>query len=47
VFVENMVASVEAFFTDAGSGHGCLRDELHRAPKTEVEEITPVPHLWW
>jgi Xaa-Pro aminopeptidase len=46
VFVENMVASVEAFFTDEEAGTAVFETN-YIVTRTGVEEITPVPHLWW
>ena len=46
VFVENMVASVEAFFTDEQAGTAVFETN-YIVTKNGVEEITPVPHLWW
>lgn len=46
VFVENMVASVEAFFTDKEAGTAVFETN-YIVTKDGVEEITPVPHLWW
>jgi Xaa-Pro aminopeptidase len=46
VFLENMVASVEAFFTDAEAGTAVFETN-YIVTKKGVDEITPVPHLWW
>jgi Xaa-Pro aminopeptidase len=46
VFVENMVASVEAFFSAEGVGTAVFETN-YIVTKTGVEEITPVPHLFW
>jgi Xaa-Pro aminopeptidase len=46
VFKENMVASVEAFYEAEGVGTAAFETNfIIRADG--LEEITPVPHLWW
>lgn len=44
-FQENMVASVEGFFTSPGVGTAVFETN-YIITKTGVEEITPVPHLF-
>ncbi len=46
VFEENMVASVEAFFEHPQAGTAAFETNFIIGPDG-VEEITPVPHLWW
>ena len=46
IFEENMVASVEAFFTDEEAGTAVFETNFI-VNGTGVEEITPVPHLFW
>lgn len=46
IFLENMVASVEGFFTSEGVGTAAFETN-YIVTKTGVEEITPVPHLFW
>jgi Xaa-Pro dipeptidase len=46
VFEENMVASVEGFFTDEKVGTAVFETN-YIVTKDGVEEITPVPHLFW
>jgi Xaa-Pro dipeptidase len=46
VFQENMVASVEGFFTDKEAGTAVFETN-YIVTKGGVEEITPVPHLFW
>jgi Xaa-Pro aminopeptidase len=46
VFLENMVASVEGFFTDAEAGTATFETN-YIVTKNGIEEITPVPHLFW
>jgi Xaa-Pro dipeptidase len=46
VFLENMVASVEGFFTSPGTGTAVFETN-YIITKKGVEEITPVPHLFW
>lgn len=46
LFQENMVASVEGFFTSPGVGTAVFETN-YIVTKTGVEEITPVPHLFW
>lgn len=46
LFQENMVASIEGFFTDEEAGTAVF--ETNYIIKADgVEEITPVPHLFW
>lgn len=45
-FQENMVASVEGFFTSPGVGTAVFETN-YIVTKAGVEEITPVPHLFW
>jgi Xaa-Pro aminopeptidase len=45
IFEENMVASVEGFFTAAGVGTAVFETN-YIVTKNGVEEITPVPHLF-
>ncbi len=45
-FEENMVASVEGFFTDEEAGTAVFETN-YIVTKDGVEEITPVPHLFW
>ena len=46
VFLENMVASVEAFYEAEGVGTAVFETN-YIVVKDGVEEITPSPHLWW
>ena len=46
VFEENMVASVEGFFTDEEAGTAAFETN-YIITGNGVEEITPVPHLFW
>lgn len=46
LFQENMVASVEGFFTSAGVGTAVFETN-YIVTKQGVKEITPVPHLFW
>lgn len=46
VFEENMVASVEAFFEHKEAGTAAFETNFI-ITADGVEEITPVPHLWW
>ncbi len=46
IFEENMVASVEAFFTDEEAGTAVFETNFI-ITGTGVEEITPVPHVFW
>jgi Xaa-Pro aminopeptidase len=46
VFQENMVASVEAFFTDEEAGTAVFETN-YIVTGGGIEEITPVPRLWW
>jgi Xaa-Pro aminopeptidase len=46
VFEENMVASVEGFFTHQGVGTAVFETN-YIINADGVEEITPVPHLFW
>lgn len=46
IFEENMVASVEGFFDKEGVGTAGFETN-YIITKDGVEEITPVPHLWW
>lgn len=45
-FQENMVASVEGFFTSPGVGTAVFETN-YIVTKTGIEEITQVPHLFW
>ena len=45
-FAENQVASVEGFFTDEEAGTAAFETN-YIVTKDGVEEITPVPHLFW
>lgn len=46
LFEQNMVASVEGFFTSPGVGTAVFETN-YIVTKTGIEEITPVPHLFW
>jgi len=46
IFEENMVASVESFFDRKGVGTAGYETN-YIITKKGVEEITPVPNLWW
>ena len=46
VFEENMVASVEGFFDRDGVGTAGYETN-YIITKDGVEDITPVPKLWW
>jgi Xaa-Pro aminopeptidase len=46
LFEENMVASIEGFFTGKDVGTAAFETN-YIVTKTGVEEITPVPHLFW
>jgi len=46
LFLEGMVASVEGFFTSPGVGTAVFETN-YIITKTGIEEITPVPHLFW
>jgi len=46
IFEENMVASVEGFFTDEGVGTSVFETN-YIITRDGLEEITPVPHLFW
>ena len=46
IFQENMVASVEGFFTKEGVGTAIFETNYIVTPDG-VDEITPVPHLFW
>jgi methionine aminopeptidase len=46
IFEENMVASVEAFFTDEEAGTAVFETNFI-ITGNGVDEITPVPHLFW
>jgi hypothetical protein len=46
LFEENMVASVEGFFTAKGVGTAVFETN-YIVTGDGVEEITPVPHLYW
>ena len=46
LFLENMVASVEGFFSDEEAGTAVFETN-YIITKDGVEEITPVPHLFW
>ena len=46
IFEENMVASVEAFFTDEEAGTAVFETNFI-VTSEGVDEITPVPHLFW
>ena len=46
LFQENMVASVEGFFTAPGVGTAVFETN-YIVTKDGVKEITPVPHLFW
>jgi Xaa-Pro aminopeptidase len=46
IFEENMVASVEAFFEHKGVGTAAFETNFI-ITADGLEEITPVPHLWW
>ena len=46
IFEEDMVASVEAFFTDEEAGTAVFETNFI-ITANGVEEITPVPHLFW
>lgn len=46
VFQENMVASVEGFFDSKGVGTAAFETN-YIVTKKGIEEITPVPHLFW
>lgn len=46
IFEENMVASVEGFFDEEGVGTAGYETNFI-ITKDGVEEITPVPNLWW
>ena len=46
LFEENMVGSVEAFFTDEEAGTAVFETN-YIITKDGVEEITPVPHMFW
>ena len=46
IFEENMVASVEAFFTDDEAGTAVFETNFI-VTANGVDEITPVPHLFW
>lgn len=46
IFEENMVASVEGFFTGEGVGTAVFETN-YIITGNGVEEITPVPHLFW
>ncbi|MDH3689074.1 MAG: M24 family metallopeptidase [Gammaproteobacteria bacterium] len=46
LFEENMVASVEGFFDKEGVGTAVFETN-YIVTKDGVDEITPVPHLWW
>jgi len=45
-FQENMVASIEGFFTSKSAGTAVFETN-YIVTRTGVEEITPVPHLFW
>lgn len=46
IFLEDMVASVEGFFTSDGVGTAVFETN-YIITKDGVEEITPIPHLFW
>ncbi len=46
IFEPNMVASVEGFFDAKGVGTAAFETNYIVTSKG-IEEITPVPHLWW
>ena len=46
IFEENMVASVEGFFDAPGVGTAAFETN-YIVTRTGVDEITPVPHLFW
>ena len=46
IFLENMVASVEGFFTDEEAGTAVFETN-YIVTEAGVDEITPVPHLFW
>ena len=47
IFEENMVGSVEAFYTDEESGNTAVFETNYIINHDGVEEITPVPHIFW